>query len=56
MLFRSGSEGAERYLDGVESELRALMLLTGARDVASLRAAPRVVVGELEHWTRQLGR
>jgi isopentenyl diphosphate isomerase/L-lactate dehydrogenase-like FMN-dependent dehydrogenase len=31
------------------------MLLTGSRDVAALRAAPRVVVGELERWIAQLG-
>jgi isopentenyl-diphosphate delta-isomerase len=55
-LREGGAEGAERYLDGVEAELRAVMLLTGSRDVAALRAAPRVVVGELERWTEQLSR
>jgi isopentenyl-diphosphate delta-isomerase len=46
--------GAMAFLDGVEAELRAIMLLTGSRDVASLRRAPRVVVGELAAWTSQL--
>jgi isopentenyl-diphosphate delta-isomerase len=54
-LREGGAEGAERFLDEVESELRAVMLLTGSRDVAALRAAPRVVVGELERWIAQLG-
>jgi isopentenyl diphosphate isomerase/L-lactate dehydrogenase-like FMN-dependent dehydrogenase len=31
------------------------MLLTGSRDVAALRKAPRVIVGELERWVAQLG-
>ena len=42
------------YLDGVEAELRAAMLLTGSRDLAMLRRAPRVVVGELAAWIAQL--
>jgi isopentenyl-diphosphate delta-isomerase len=46
--------GATAYLDGVESELRAAMLLTGSRDLAALRRAPRVVVGELAKWTGAL--
>jgi isopentenyl diphosphate isomerase/L-lactate dehydrogenase-like FMN-dependent dehydrogenase len=43
------------FLEGVETELRAAMLLTGSRDVAALRRAPRVVVGELGGWISQLG-
>jgi isopentenyl-diphosphate delta-isomerase len=49
-----GRAGAIAYLDGIESELRAAMLLTGSRDIASLRRAPRVVVGELASWITQL--
>lgn len=53
--FRAGGrEGAEAFFDGVERELRAVMLLTGSRDVAALRRAPRVIVGELERWIAQL--
>ena len=48
-------KGALAFLDGVEKELRAAMLLTGSRDVAALRKAPRVVVGELAAWIAQLG-
>lgn len=51
-----GREGVERFLDAVEREVRALMLLTGSRDVAALRAAPRVIVGELNDWLSQLSR
>jgi isopentenyl-diphosphate delta-isomerase len=46
--------GAMAFLDGVESELRAVMFLTGSRDVATLRSVPRVLVGELAAWTSQL--
>ena len=44
----------EAFFDGVERELRAVMLLTGSRDVSALRRAPRVIVGELERWIAQL--
>lgn len=53
-LREGGAEGVERYLDAVEAELRAVMLLTGSRDVKALRQAPRVLVGELERWIAQL--
>jgi isopentenyl-diphosphate Delta-isomerase len=45
-----GREAAERFLDQVEHELRAVMLLCGARNVAELRAAPRIITGELSAW------
>ncbi len=53
-LTSGGREGALAFLDAVEAELRAVMLLTGSRDVAALRRAPRVVVGELASWLSQL--
>ncbi|MCC6648407.1 MAG: type 2 isopentenyl-diphosphate Delta-isomerase, partial [Polyangiaceae bacterium] len=37
-------------LEAVEAELRAAMLLTGSRDLQALRAAPRVLRGELRDW------
>ena len=49
-LARDGEAGVHRLLDRIESELRAAMLLVGARDVAALRRAPRVVTGELRDW------
>jgi isopentenyl-diphosphate delta-isomerase len=49
-LVSEGREGAIRFLDGVERELRAAMLLVGARSLDALRAAPRVIVGELSTW------
>jgi isopentenyl-diphosphate delta-isomerase len=55
-LSAGGREGAMAFLDAVECELRAAMLLTGSRDLVALRRAPRVVVGELASWIAQLGR
>jgi isopentenyl-diphosphate delta-isomerase len=51
-LSSGGRQGATAMLDGVENELRAAMLLTGSRDLAALRRAPRVVVGELSAWLK----
>ncbi|MCS6901970.1 MAG: type 2 isopentenyl-diphosphate Delta-isomerase [Myxococcales bacterium] len=53
-LMQGGEEAAHAFLDGVEAELRAAMLLVGAADVAALRRVPRVLVGELRAWTEQI--
>jgi isopentenyl-diphosphate delta-isomerase len=49
-LREGGRAGVERFLDDVERELRAVMLLTGSKTLADLRSAPRIVVGELRDW------
>jgi isopentenyl-diphosphate delta-isomerase len=54
-LSAGGRARAMGFLDAVEGELRAAMLLTASRDVAALRRAPRVVVGELARWMGGLG-
>jgi len=54
-LTAGGRSGAVALLEAVEDELRAAMLLTGSRDLAALRRAPRVLVGELAEWIAQLG-
>ncbi|HEX3771494.1 MAG TPA: type 2 isopentenyl-diphosphate Delta-isomerase [Polyangiaceae bacterium] len=46
----SGRGAALAALDAVEAELRAAMLLTGSRDVAALRRAPRVLYPPLTSW------
>jgi isopentenyl-diphosphate delta-isomerase len=53
-LREGGREGAERFFDDVERELRAIMLLTGSRTLAELRAAPRRITGELRGWSELL--
>lgn len=52
-LHEGGRAGAVHFLEGIESELRTAMLLVGARDVAALQHAPRVIGGELAAWLRQ---
>jgi isopentenyl-diphosphate delta-isomerase len=54
-LYAGGREAAERFLDGVEAELRAVMLLVGARDVSALRETPRVIGPELARWLAACG-
>jgi len=53
-LRSGGPAAATALLDGFERELRAAMLLTGSRDLAALRKAPRVLSNELLGWLRQL--
>ncbi|MCC6557855.1 MAG: type 2 isopentenyl-diphosphate Delta-isomerase [Polyangiaceae bacterium] len=51
-LVAGGREAAVRLLEGVEAELRAVMLLVGARDVATLRKAPMVLGPGLRRWMK----
>lgn len=52
-LTAGGRAGALAFLDAVEAELRAVMLLTGSKDLHGLRRAPRIVGGELRMWLEQ---
>jgi isopentenyl-diphosphate Delta-isomerase len=47
-----GRDGALRLFDQIEAELRATMLLIGARDIPGLRKAPMLVGAPLRSWTR----
>jgi isopentenyl-diphosphate Delta-isomerase len=49
-LTHGGRAAATAFLQGVLAELRAVMLLTGSRDVAALRSAPRILGPELRLW------
>jgi isopentenyl-diphosphate delta-isomerase len=49
-LAQGGEDAAEAFLDGVERELRAIMLLTGSRRVHDLRTAERRVGPALREW------
>lgn len=50
-LAAGGEAGVEAFLDGVERELRAVMLLTGSRSVQDLCAAERRIGARLREWT-----
>lgn len=45
-----GRAGVERFLDQVEQELSAVMLLCGVSRPQDLRHVPRVITGELKDW------
>lgn len=47
---RGGRAEAERVIDQIEREIRAVMLLTGAANVAALREAPRLIAEPLKQW------
>src|SRR5262245_15600816 len=46
-----GRDAALAFVTQVEAELRAVMLLVGAKNVRALRKADRIVRGELAAWT-----
>jgi isopentenyl-diphosphate delta-isomerase len=49
-LVSGGRDQALRFLDGVEAELRAVMLLVGAGSVRALRKADVLLTGDLPRW------
>jgi isopentenyl-diphosphate delta-isomerase len=49
-LDAGGREGAVRFLEQIETELKTAMLLCGARSLEALSTVPRVVRGPLEAW------
>jgi isopentenyl-diphosphate delta-isomerase len=49
-LHAGGRDGALRFLEQVETEIRSVMLLVGAGSVRALRKAPYVLTGELPRW------
>ncbi|MSP23719.1 MAG: type 2 isopentenyl-diphosphate Delta-isomerase [Myxococcales bacterium] len=53
-LDRGGPAEARAYLQRIERELRAVMLLTGSRSLAHLRRAPRVLGPTLRAWLTPL--
>ncbi len=53
-LHQNGRTGAVAAVDAILRELRAVMLLTGSRDLRALSRAKRVIVGELSAWIEQL--
>jgi len=52
---RGGKAEAERFVDQLESELRAVMLLVGAENIAALQRAPRIVFSPLREWLEASG-
>jgi isopentenyl-diphosphate delta-isomerase len=50
-----GDAAVEAWIEQFVSELRTVLFLTGSRDVAALRAAPRVIAGTTREWLGQLG-
>ncbi len=47
---RGGREGLDQEATGLTETLRAMMLLTGAQRVATVRKVPRVIGGKLQRW------
>jgi isopentenyl-diphosphate Delta-isomerase len=54
-LKAGGRSAALAFLDGILTELRAVMLLTGSADVTALRKAPRLLGAELRLWLDATG-
>jgi isopentenyl-diphosphate delta-isomerase len=53
-LETGGRAAAVAHLKQLELELRTAMVLLGAANLSALRAAPRVIRGELRDWIDQL--
>jgi isopentenyl-diphosphate delta-isomerase len=53
-LESGGRKAVIEHLEKIELELKTAMLLVGASNPGALREAPRVILGELGEWLRQL--
>jgi isopentenyl-diphosphate delta-isomerase len=47
---RGGRAEAERFVEQLEREIRAVMLLCGVKSIAELRTAPKIVFSPLREW------
>jgi isopentenyl-diphosphate delta-isomerase len=47
---RGGKAEAERFIQQVASEIRAVMLLCGSPDIQALRSVPRLIFSPLREW------
>ena len=54
-LTEGGRDGAVAFLQRVENQLRSVMLLCGAGNVAELRRAPRMIGPNLQQWMTLAG-
>jgi isopentenyl-diphosphate delta-isomerase len=54
-LSHGGAAEAVAYLARIETELRAVMLLTGCRTLSDLQRTPRIIDGALQGWISRLG-
>lgn len=54
-VYEKGSEGVERLLRKMISELKIVIHLVGARNIAELKKAPIVITGYLREWMEQRG-
>jgi len=50
---RGGVEEVRRYTNALISGLRMAAVLTGSRNLAALRAVPKVITGRLREWLEQ---
>ena len=54
-FLEGNEEGAIRYINRLNKDLKIAMLLCGAEDVASMQRVPRVIGGDLRQWLDTLG-
>jgi isopentenyl-diphosphate delta-isomerase len=52
---RGGKAEAERFVEQLEREIRAVMLLCGAGSVAELKRVPRLIHSPLKEWMQLAG-
>ncbi len=48
--FEGGENGVDRYLEGLLNGLKTALCLCGCRTLDELRAAPKILGGELKNW------
>jgi len=53
ILEKEGKAGVETYIDKLQEELKAAMLLTGSKNIEELKRAKYVLLGRVKEWVEQ---
>ncbi|WP_158735317.1 type 2 isopentenyl-diphosphate Delta-isomerase [Alteribacillus sp. YIM 98480] len=52
---QGGKEGAKRFINKCQEELKMIMTAVGAKRISDLKNAPLVLTGESNHWLEERG-
>ncbi|MGB3964891.1 MAG: alpha-hydroxy-acid oxidizing protein, partial [Tepidanaerobacteraceae bacterium] len=55
ILYNKGPSGLEKHILQIEKEIKYVMAMTGASNLAELRKRPVIIKGKTYHWMKYRG-